>query len=44
MLYYFILVILVYLVLKYITNIKELKENNKLIETNIDNISRNKDI
>ena len=33
-----------YLVLKYITNIKELEKNNKLIETNINNILGNKNI
>jgi hypothetical protein len=31
-----------YPVLKYITNIKELEENNKLIEANTDNIPGNK--
>ena len=32
-----------YLVLKRITDIKELQEDNKLIEANIDNISGNKE-
>jgi hypothetical protein len=33
-----------YLVLKHITNIKELEEDNKLIETNINNMPGNKNI
>jgi hypothetical protein len=33
-----------YLVLKHITNIKELEKNNKLIEANIDNMPGNEDI
>ena len=32
-----------YLVLKRITNVKELQEDDKLIETNIDNILGNKE-
>jgi hypothetical protein len=31
-------------VLKYITNIKELEKDNKLIEANTDNIPGNKDV